>query len=118
VVILPKDLASALGHLSDNELKTLDAAVHDEIAKRKLKPRAETRETPLKEKPLTTSMQQKSRIRRAPSATDAQSVPLTQSRINAIRAAFRAGVKPSAISRQFCVSLSTIQRALKGDDAQ
>jgi predicted DNA binding protein len=48
--------------------------------------------------------------KRATSETNA--LPLTQSRINAIRAAFKAGVKPSTIARQFGVSRSAIQQAL------
>ena len=36
-------------------------------------------------------------------------------KINALRAAFQAGVKPSAIARQFGISQSDVKRALAGD---
>jgi hypothetical protein len=41
----------------------------------------------------------------------AEASPLTRSRINAIRAALKAGVKPTVIARQFGVSLSAIRQA-------
>ena len=37
---------------------------------------------------------------------------LTQGRINAVRAAFKAGVKPSTIARQFGISPSAVKEAL------
>jgi transposase-like protein len=39
---------------------------------------------------------------------------LPQGKLNAIRAAFKAGVTPSQIARQFGVSQSDVQRALAG----
>jgi predicted DNA binding protein len=40
---------------------------------------------------------------------------LTPSKINAVRAAFKAGVKPSQIARQFGISRTDVQKALTGD---
>jgi DNA invertase Pin-like site-specific DNA recombinase len=37
---------------------------------------------------------------------------LTTGKLNAVRAAFKAGVKPSAIARQFGISQSDIRKAL------
>jgi transposase-like protein len=37
---------------------------------------------------------------------------LTTGRLNAVRAAFKAGVKPSAIARQFGISQSDVRKAL------
>ena len=43
---------------------------------------------------------------------EAVAVPLTTSKINAVRAAFKAGVKPSQIARQFRISHSDVRKAL------
>jgi DNA invertase Pin-like site-specific DNA recombinase len=40
------------------------------------------------------------------------SVPLTQGKLNAVRAAFKAGVTPSRIARQFGISLADVRKAL------
>ena len=37
---------------------------------------------------------------------------LTKGKLNAVRAAFKAGVKPSAIARQFGISQSDVRKAL------
>jgi len=42
-------------------------------------------------------------------------VPLTQGKLNAVRAAFKAGVTPSGIARQFGISQSDVRKALVGD---
>jgi hypothetical protein len=43
--------------------------------------------------------------------------PLAQGKLNAVRAAFKAGVRPSRIARQFGVSLSdvSVRKALASD---
>jgi DNA invertase Pin-like site-specific DNA recombinase len=41
-------------------------------------------------------------------------VPLTQGKLNAVRAAFKAGVTPSRIARQFGISQSDVRKALAG----
>jgi hypothetical protein len=41
-------------------------------------------------------------------------VPLTQGKVNAVRAAFKAGVTPSRIARQFGISQSDVRKALVG----
>jgi predicted transcriptional regulator len=42
-------------------------------------------------------------------------VPLTQGKLNAVRAAFKAGVTPSRIARQFGISQSDVRKALASD---
>jgi hypothetical protein len=42
-------------------------------------------------------------------------VPLTLGKLNAVRAAFKAGVKPSQIARQFGISQSDVRKALSSD---
>jgi hypothetical protein len=43
-------------------------------------------------------------------------VPLAQGKLNAVRAAFKAGVTPSRIARQFGVSVSDVRKALASDE--
>jgi hypothetical protein len=45
-------------------------------------------------------------------------VPLTQGKLNAVRAAFKAGITPSRIARQFGISQSDIRKALASDIAK
>ena len=41
--------------------------------------------------------------------------PLPQGKLNAVRAAFKAGITPSRIARQFGISLANIRKALASD---
>jgi hypothetical protein len=89
--LLPTDLAGALKGLDDTEVDTLLAAVTGEAERRGRLPRASVSKTP--------------------PAEDGGGA-LTKGKLNAVRAAFKAGVKPSAISRQFGISQSDVRKAL------
>jgi hypothetical protein len=91
--VLPKDLPAAIKQLDDQELDRLQAAVLDEQKRRGRKP-AESVEPP-----------DKRRI-------EAAAVHLTPGKMNAVRVAFKAGVKPSQIARQFGLSQSDVRKAL------
>jgi hypothetical protein len=43
---------------------------------------------------------------------EAARVSLTRGQVNAVRAAFKAGIKPSLIARQFRISLSDVRKVL------
>jgi len=43
---------------------------------------------------------------------------LAQGKLNAVRAAFKAGVTPSRIARQFGISQSDVRKALAGDTSK
>jgi hypothetical protein len=93
---LPTNLPSALRHLDDDQLDRLHAAVIGEQKRRgkKLSVSAEpSRNKPIKE----------------------VAAPLAQGKLNAIRAAFKAGVTPSRIAKQFGVSQADVRRALASD---
>jgi hypothetical protein len=45
-------------------------------------------------------------------------IPLSQGKLNAVRAAFKAGVTPSRIARQFGISQSDVRKALASDIAK
>jgi predicted transcriptional regulator len=52
---------------------------------------------------------------RKESVEAAAAVPLTQGKLNAVRAAFKAGVTPSRIARQFGISQSDVRKALASE---
>jgi predicted DNA-binding protein (UPF0251 family) len=95
---LPQDLAGSLKRLDNAVIDTLLAAVATEAERRgrlpKQQPQAEA-------KPAS---------RRT--AVEEVAVSLTKGKLNAVRAAFKAGVKPSAIARQFGISQSDVRKAL------
>ena len=93
---LPADLPNAIKQLGDQELDRLLAAVLAEQKRRGKKLRVSD---------------ENSRKRKM----EAIAVPLTQGKLNAVRAAFKAGVTPSRIARQFGFSQSVVRKALVGD---
>ena len=90
--VLPADLPNAVRHLDDQELDQLTSAVIAEQKRRGKKLPAEI-----------------SRKRRVELVA---AVPLTQAKLNAVRAAFKAGVTPSRIAQQFGISQSDVRKAL------
>jgi hypothetical protein len=90
--VLPRDLDAAIKHLDDREPERLILSALQERDRRKL---------PVSEK-----------TERQPQ-TETAAVALPQGKLNAIRAAFKAGVPPR-ISKQFGVSRSDVQAALAG----
>ena len=99
---LPTDLAGALKRLDNVEIDALLAAVTTEAERRGRRP-----PSPAKEKPVADAKPQ----RRQEAAEDGAG-SLTTGKLNAVRAAFKAGVKPSAIARQFGISQSDVRKAL------
>ena len=72
---------------------------------------------------VTTEAQRRGRLSKPQSQAEAKrarrraaaeeiSHGLTKGKLNAVRAAFKAGVKPSAIARQFGISQADVRRAL------
>jgi DNA invertase Pin-like site-specific DNA recombinase len=92
---LPADLPNAIRHLDNQELDRLLAAVIAEQKRRGRKLAASDESSPKRK-------------------LEAISAPLTQGKFNAVRAAFKAGVKPSRIARQFGISQSDVRKALAG----
>jgi len=86
-----------LEHLNDTELGTLLAAVTAETERRRLRP---TRG----KAPKTHQPEDESR--------------LTSGQQNAVRAAFKAGVKPTAIARQFRISQSEVRKTLAKEERE
>jgi hypothetical protein len=101
-LFLPKDLAGALKRLDTAEIDALLAAVTTEAERRGRPPPSRA-----KEKPTADARPQP---RQASAEHGAGS--LTTGKLNAVRAAFKAGVKPSAIARRFGISQSDVRKAL------
>lgn len=76
----------------DRELDRLLSAVLDEQRRR--------RDIPV---PETNSGKRRAQV---------ASIPLTRGQINAVRAAFKAGISPSRIARQFGLSQSDVRKVL------
>ncbi len=92
--VLPKDLQAAIKRLDDHQLDRLTSAVLEERSRRKR---------------LTLPVGPEQRRE-----TGSSAVSLPQGKLNAVRAAFKAGVTPARIAREFGLSQSDVRRALSG----
>jgi hypothetical protein len=94
--VLPSDLPTAIKHLNDHELEQLLAAVTAEQQRRGKKPPSQAK-TPSK------------------GPVEAVAVSLTPGKLSAVRVAFKAGVRPSKIAKQFGISQSDVRKVLASD---
>ena len=119
--VLPKNLPTAIKHLSDGELDFLHAATLEEMKRRGRTPQGvETDFQSLRHRfavrPNLTNIQ--SFLTKKRSNLKIAEAPLTQGKLNAVRAAFKAGVTPSRIAKQFGISQSDVRKALAFDNAK
>ena len=91
--ILPKDLPKAIRQLQNQDLDRLLSAVLAEQKRRGGKV-PEPDENPRKQR------------------VEPAAVTLPSGKLNAVRAAFKAGVKPTQIARQFGISQADVRKAL------
>jgi hypothetical protein len=112
--VLPKDLPAALKRLSDSELALMHASRLDEMKRRVRLPHGV--ETDLQT--LRNRFDVRPNLPKVPSHptknrqnVDAAEVPLTRGQLNAVRAAFKAGITPSRIARQFGISQTNVRKA-------
>jgi hypothetical protein len=99
--VLPKNLRNAVKHLSDGELELMHAATLEEMKRRGRTPQsAEAKSSPIEKR----------------RHIDIVEIPLTRGQVNAVRAAFKAGITPSPIARQFGISQSNVRKALASDE--
>jgi predicted DNA binding protein len=108
--VLPEDLPKAVKQLTDRELDLLIAASIDEAKRRGRLPPSAQPKTP------------DASIRKRSSSRDKRqakipTVSLTRGQVNAVRAAFKAGISPSRIARQFGLSQSDVHKVLASDTA-
>ena len=106
--ILPKNLRTAVKHLSDSELDLMHAATLEEMKRRGRTPRgvATARSDSTKQELAPTQE------RRHANATE---VSLTHGQVNAVRSAFKAGITPSRIAREFGIPQSDVRQVLASD---
>jgi hypothetical protein len=95
--VLPADLPNAVRQLNDQELDQLLSAVIVEQKRRG---------------------KQLAAVSRKEGVEVVAAIPLTQGKLNAVRAAFKAGVTPSRIARQFGISQSDVRKALAPEMAK
>ena len=108
--VLPRDLPNAVKYLTDTELDLLITASVQEAKRRgRLPPSAQPNPT---NEPA--AKQSSSRHKRQ---AEAAKVSLTRGQVNAVRAALKAGIKPSQIARQFGISQSDVRKVLASDTA-
>jgi len=101
---LPKNLRKAVKHLSDGELDLLRTAILEEMERRGILP-------PSDQTAKRSSPADKSSHRRQTEVA----VSLSRGHVNAVRAAFKGGIKPSRIARQFGIPQSDVRRVLASD---
>ena len=101
--VLPMNLRNAVKHLSDGELDLMHAATLEEMKRRGRTPQSVEAKSPPIEK------------RRHVDITE---VPLTRGQVNAVRSAFKAGITPPRIAREFGIPLSDVRQALARDETK
>jgi hypothetical protein len=112
--VLPKNLGHAVKQLNDGELDELfNAAFHEAKRRGRLPGTVATDSIPSSRLPpdlLTkrSSATNKSKRRQA----DVAEISLTRGQVNAVRSAFKAGITPSRIARQFGISQANARKAL------
>jgi len=95
---LPKNLPGAIRYLDDDQLDRLLAAALAEQRRRG------------KKVPVSDNSHK--------ALVKVDAPPLPQGKLNAIRAAFKAGFTPSRIARQFRISKSDVKKALASDPSK
>ena len=108
--MLPADLPKALSWLSEEELEALGVAVGEERRRRLLASESLVAVSHRTGEPNAPNSPQASGPRAQ--RTVLERPRMTIARVSAIRAGFKAGVKPSMLARQFGVTLAAIREAL------
>ena len=111
VISFPRIWRNAVKHLSDGELDLMHAATVEEMRRRGRTPSVET---DLPVRPDMVKMPSPPTEKRR--HVNIADVPLTRGQVNAVRAAFKAGITPSRIARQFGISQSNVRKALASDE--
>jgi hypothetical protein len=109
-LILPRDLRKAITYLDDRELQRLFDAVVEEVRRRGLPARFDPEQAKWGRAAKPSPSQARTeRLSPGHASTTAQ---LTSGQVKAVRAAFRAGITPLRIARQFGLSQADVRKAL------
>ena len=103
--MLPKNLSKAVKRLSDGELDLLHATTLEEMGRRGRLPPTDQ----------TTNRSSRTHKSSHGQQVEAATLSLTRGQVNAVRAAFKAGIKPSLIARQFGIPQSDVRKVLAAD---
>jgi hypothetical protein len=98
--VLPQDLPNAVKYLTDTELDLLITTAVEEAKRRGRLPPKTDRNPPDEPKQTRVELAKGS---------------LTRGQISAVQAAYKAGITPSRIARQFGMSQSDVRKALTAD---
>src|SRR6266516_4369514 len=109
--LLPKDLPNALKRLDDGELASLLAAALDEAKRRGQLPSSLAASASDDPTPRSRKRNESSKVRPAHVAA----LSLTSGQVKAVRAAFKAGIAPPRIAREFGISQSEVRKVLASD---
>jgi hypothetical protein len=116
---LPKDLPRAIRYLEDRELDWLLRVATEEIKRRgRAMPTAQASPTntpAASSEPIPKQTKSPGRPTHQRQIRPA-AASLSRGQVNAVRAAFKAGVTPSRIARQFGLSQSDVRKALSSDE--
>jgi hypothetical protein len=103
--VLPQDLPNAVKYLTDTELDLLIVTAVDEAKRRgRLPPKVEPKPP-----------DEPKRVSWRSGPVELPTGSLTRGQISAVQAAYKAGVTPSRIARQFGMSQSDVRKALMAD---
>jgi hypothetical protein len=111
--VLPKNLRNAVKYLTDGELDLMHEATLEELKRRGRTPKSVEINLPTRSD-LT-------KLQSPPTKTaklNTAEVSLTRGQVNAVRSAFKAGITPSRIAREFGIPLSDVRQALARDETK
>jgi hypothetical protein len=107
---LPRNLPDAVKHLTDRELDLLLTASVEEAKRR-------GRLAPSVQPNPTDELVRKQSSSRDKRQAEVAKVSLTRGQVNAVRAALKAGIKPSQIARQFGIFQADVRKVLASETA-
>jgi hypothetical protein len=113
--VLPTNLPQAVKQLSDEELDQLFAVAFDEAKRRGRLPSSVGADF-TSSRPTTDLATKRAPRTDDRKKVDISEVSLTRGQVNAVRAAFKAGVTPSRIARQFGISQANVRKVLASDE--
>jgi len=117
--VLPKNLRHAVAQLSNEELDALcEAAVDEAKRRRRLRWSIGAESTSSSRRPSGSMANRAASTDNAPRLRKVitAEVSLTRGQVNAVRAAFKAGITPSRIARQFGISQANVRKALASEE--
>ena len=108
--VLPENLGHAIRQLTDDELIQLF-----EVALEEMKRRGKYQLQTTGSRPTEEVTQNHRSTEKASSRKLVASVTLSPGMLNAVRAAFKVGITPSRIARQFGISQANVRKALASE---